>query len=166
MISSAFKDSPMPKTVDTILLCLLALFIPPLPIYLMTFPKSKVSTREFWISVLFTILLFGGGVLYSFYFILVMFPDARRQNSYFYPQGDLENNQETLSCCTNEQCQTESTDRSIQVSPETTTGYVSSPLCGEVETEPLLPSYSDIAESGKDSQAAKDAKGGDNKVQK
>ncbi|WPK24528.1 hypothetical protein PUMCH_001804 [Australozyma saopauloensis] len=157
MISVAFKDAAMPSTTSKVLLCLLALFIPPLPIYLMTFPKSKVNTREFWISLIFTVLLFGVGALYTIYFILVMFPDARLTHSY-YNASDVENQEEENGDSRNCQC-----NEATPVSPSTATPQFSEDAAHE-EAEPLLPAYNEIAPNS--TQYKADSKSSDNKVQR
>lgn len=165
MISAAFRDAPMPRTIDKVLLCILALFIPPLPIYLMTFPKSKLNTREFWISFLFTFLFFAGGVLYAFYFILVLFPDARLENAYF-GQSDLESRPLSSTCnqCGDSNNQSSNVDQSAQ-STHSAPAVPQAPAAAheDLESEPLLPSYTDVA--GLHS-APQDVKVSDNKVQK
>ncbi|RKP32855.1 hypothetical protein METBISCDRAFT_21118 [Metschnikowia bicuspidata] len=165
MISAAFKDTSMPSTRDKVLLCLLAIFTPPLPIYLLTFPRSKLSTREFWISFIFTICFFAGGVLYSIYFILVLFPDARQENSYLYVE-DLEGQQQEQPACENSKS---SRGQSKIGTVQGTTAvpdasYMASSLAAEAE--PLLPNYNELTDSSASTPYPKDGKNGNHKIQK
>lgn len=165
MISEAFRDSSMPGTIDKVLLCVLALFVPPLPIYLLTFPRSKLNTREFWISLLFTFLFFAGGVLYTFYFILVLFPDARLQNAYF-GQGDEESRPAVSNCNHCGENINQSSNIEQPAASASTSASASAPAHSEAESEPLLPSYTDVTGIDEHSPAPQDSKVSDNKVQK
>lgn len=163
MISAAFKDTPMPSSFDSVLLCALALFIPPLPVYLLTFPRSKLSTREFWICVIFTIFLYAGGVLYSIYFLLVMFPDARRQNDYF-PSGDLESNEQDNN---HNHTSYSEAHTSEQNSRPSGAAVLLDPSMADVQdVKPLLPSYNEASAGDSVPHTPIDVKSCDHKVQK
>lgn len=156
----------MPSTIDKVLLCALALFIPPLPIYLMTFPRSKLSTREFWISLLFTFLFFAGGVLYAFYFILVLFPDARLQNAYF-GQSDEESRPLSSNCNRCAESASSNVGQDAQTAQPASVGPAGPATAHEnFESEPLLPSYTDVAGNDQQNSVPQDVKASDNKVQK
>ncbi|KAM9901296.1 hypothetical protein OXX69_008763 [Metschnikowia pulcherrima] len=76
-ISPEFLHSDMPSGVQSFLLVLLALFVPPLPIYLLTGPNHTFKTKEFLICCVLTIFFFVIGVFYSVIFVLSIFPSAR-----------------------------------------------------------------------------------------
>ena len=165
MISAAFKDTKLPSTRDKVLLCLLALFTPPLPIYLLTFPRSKLSTREFWISLICTICFYAGGVFYSIYFILVLFPDARQMNSYIFDE-DLEGQQQEQPACENSNSSHEQSNigtvQGTTAVPDA--AYMASSLAAEAE--PLLPNYNELTDSVASTPYPKDDKNGDYMIQK
>lgn len=87
-ISARFAESPLPDTSQKYLLVLMAIFVPPLPIYLLTGPKHTIKTKEFFLSCLLTILLCLAGVIYSIYFVCVWFPESKKEG--YFPLNDEE----------------------------------------------------------------------------
>lgn len=81
-ISPRFAETPLPTTSQKYLLVLMAVFLPPLPIYLLSGPKHTIKTKEFFLSLLLSILMWLAGVLYAIYFICVAFP-ASKNEGYF-----------------------------------------------------------------------------------
>lgn len=69
----------MPSTSQKYLLVLMAILVPPLPIYLLTGPKHTMKTKEFFLSLLLTILMYLAGMLYSIYFVCVAFPESKNE---------------------------------------------------------------------------------------
>lgn len=96
-ISPAFSQAELPDATQKLLLVLLGVFLPPLPIYLLSGPKYTVWTKEFFVAVLLTLLFFFGGFLYTLYFVCVLFPESRSQpngEGYFRIPEDLEHQSE------------------------------------------------------------------------
>lgn len=151
-ISAAFADAPLPNDTQRFLLVLLAIFVPPLPIYLMTNPRYTVRTKEFFICLLLSVLVYFGGFLYALYFICVEFPRAHGtpNGEGYFRIRDIESE----PCV---QCETEA------------------PVSSETRTKPdvqqdsgdSLPTYEEVEGSSDGSRAPpRDVKlGGDNKVQ-
>ncbi|EEQ40249.1 Proteolipid membrane putative modulator family protein [Clavispora lusitaniae] len=88
-ISSSFAETPLPSTTQKYLLVLMALLLPPLPIFLLTSPKHTIRTKEFFISFLLTFLMYFAGILYSIYFICFAFPSSKTDG--YFRLGDEEN---------------------------------------------------------------------------
>lgn len=78
-ISTHFAETPLPTTSQKYLLVLMALFVPPLPIYLLSGPKHTIKTKEFFLSLLLAILVWFAGTLYSIYFVCVAFPESKNE---------------------------------------------------------------------------------------
>lgn len=90
-VSPAFRNTTPPNETQKLLLVLLAVFLAPLPIYLLTGPKYTVRTKEFLLSFLLMILVPFGGFLYSVYFICVGLPNALAHGEgYVRLNNDLE----------------------------------------------------------------------------
>lgn len=70
-------------------MCILGLLLPPVPFFLMTGPKFTLRTKEFWISVLLTIFLYFGAIIYAVWFIYIGF-DEGRKTDYQRLDNDLE----------------------------------------------------------------------------
>lgn len=157
-VSPAFLQTPLPNETQKLLLVLLAIFLAPLPIYLLTGPRYTIRTKEFFISVLLTILIPFGGFLYAVYFILIGLPQALAAaggEGYIRINNDLEHGEphpevvETPS-------EAQSPD-GPKVTPSHTL-YSDSPE--------NLPSYEEVEGSSNGVRAPVDTKfGGDNKVQ-
>lgn len=90
-VSPAFRQAAPPNETQKLLLVLLAVFLAPLPIYLLTGPKYTIRTKEFLISFLLMLLVPFGGFLYSLYFICVGLPHALAHGEgYVRLNNDLE----------------------------------------------------------------------------
>ncbi|GEQ68164.1 hypothetical protein JCM33374_g1831 [Metschnikowia sp. JCM 33374] len=91
-VSPEFLRSEIPTGFQSLLLAVLAVFVPPLPIYLLSGPKNTIKTKEFLICCLLTLIVFIFGTLYAVYFIFVTFPAARREagSEGLLRVGDLE----------------------------------------------------------------------------
>lgn len=97
--SPAFRQAALPNETQKLLLVLLAIFVPPLPIYLLTAPRYTIRTKEFLISVLFTLLMPFGGFLYAIYFICIKLPEALSEGPGHIRIGDdLEAGEDCLEC--------------------------------------------------------------------
>lgn len=86
LISKDFAHAELPNDTQRLLLVLLAILIPPLPIYMLTAPKYSVRTREFWISVLLMFVFNIAAIIYLIWFVVKAFPAAREGgegNGYF-----------------------------------------------------------------------------------
>lgn len=76
MISPVFLEANVPSTVQNVFLVLLAILVPPLPIYLLTGPNYTVKTKEFLICLIITLCFTLFAVFYALYFVLILFPNA------------------------------------------------------------------------------------------
>lgn len=86
LISRDFAHAELPNDTQRLLLVLLAILVPPLPIYMLTAPKYSVRTREFWISVLLMFTINIAAIIYLIWFVIKAFPAAREGgegNGYF-----------------------------------------------------------------------------------
>lgn len=142
--SAAFHNSPPVDDTQRLLLCLIAVFLPPLPLFLLTRPNPTVRTKEFWTCLLLTVLFGIGGVLYAIYFICFEFPGAN--NGGYIRVGDDE-----------EQCPA-CVDEAPTPKPAGSTRVERS----ETPTDGL-PSYEDLERTSQGAPATKTA--GDHKVQ-
>lgn len=78
MISAAFAEAEMPDATQRLLLVILGLFLPPLPIFMLTGPRYTIWTKEFFIALFLTLFpFFFVGFLYTLYFVCVLFPQSR-----------------------------------------------------------------------------------------
>lgn len=98
-VSPAFRQSTPPNETQKLLLLVLAVFVAPLPFYLLTGPKYTVRTKEFFLSLLLTLLVPFGGFLYAVYFICVALPLAvAGEQGYVRISDDLESGEVCGEC--------------------------------------------------------------------
>lgn len=71
-----------PNFSQKILLVIMGLFIPPLPVFLLTGPNYTILTKEFFVTVLLTFLGHIPGVLFAIYYVLVEYPKTLHDPSY------------------------------------------------------------------------------------
>ncbi|EGV60767.1 hypothetical protein CANTEDRAFT_128376 [Yamadazyma tenuis ATCC 10573] len=72
----------MLSTLQKSLLCLLAFFLPPAPVFML---QKTIFTKEFLVSVLLTLMAHFPGLLFSLYFIIIEYPRTG------YVSADTEN---------------------------------------------------------------------------
>lgn len=156
-VSPAFLQTPLPNETQKLLLVLLAIFLAPLPFYLLTGPRYTIRTKEFFICVLLTILVPFGGFLYAVYFILIGLPlalAAAGGDGYIRINNDLEHGEPHPE---GEETPSEAEPAAPKMAPSHTL-YSDSPE--------NLPSYEEVEGSSNGVRAPVDTKfGGDNKVQ-
>lgn len=156
---SVFIDSDKPNTIQRVLLVAMGVFIPPLPIYLLTEPNFTILTTEFWISVVLTLLGHVPGVLFAVYFVLIGFDkvsEAREGYIVIGDEDDLEANPVGQPDLAQQPAVAEPPHQDLSISkvepPQTTSN------------EPEPPRYEDIV--GHDQPQQSDSKqSGDHKVQ-
>ncbi|OBA19283.1 hypothetical protein METBIDRAFT_221150 [Metschnikowia bicuspidata var. bicuspidata NRRL YB-4993] len=174
-ISPEFLESDLPSSIQRVLLVLLALFVPPLPIYLLSGPNYSLNTKEFIICCLLTIFFFVIGVFYSVIFVLLIFPTARVEagRDGYLRVGDIETQadnrldtshqsgdiqqpgaEDTTSSEENDPAEAHFSDRGKDV------------IAREEEGEPLPPSYDEIEGNSRGDTHDEMTKFGDNKVQR
>ncbi|SGZ53604.1 CIC11C00000005343 [Sungouiella intermedia] len=162
-ISPAFLHSQPPNETQKLLLVLLAIFLAPLPFYLLTGPNYTIRTKEFLISFLLTLLVPFGGFLYALYFICVGLPQALAASGadgYIRVNGDLEHGETAVA----------GDDAEAPAAPKDSGSKDAAPKAAPQslyrDTPDNLPSYEEVEGSSNGARAPVDSKfGGDNKVQ-
>lgn len=162
---SVYADSNNPNSCQKILLVAMGLFVPPLPVFLLTEPNFSIWTMEFWITVVLTILGHVPGVLFAIYFVLIGFDKAKAGREGYIvidEERDLEANPQPESVP--EFVPESAPEDPVPASqPELAISKVEAPEPTE-SNEPEPPRYEDIVSPDQHYQS--DSKqSGDNKVQ-
>lgn len=136
-----------PNASQRFILCVAAIVLPPLPVFLLSAPHYTVFTKDFLICLLLTCFGHFPGAIFALHFVLVLFPSRYRHSHSDY-----------VSLPTDDEASehpNESERSRLGIS------RVSPP---EQQQAPVLgpPKYEDIVT---DLKAASDAKATDNKVQ-
>lgn len=82
MPSQQTEDEEFPNRGQRFILCIAAIALPPLPVFLLSGPNYTVFTKEFLITLLLTVFGHLPGAIFALYFIFVVHPSRyRRANS-------------------------------------------------------------------------------------
>lgn len=170
MISPEFLEADLPSGIQKFLLVLLAFFVPPLPIYLLSGPRFSFGTKEFIISCVLSICFFVIGVFYSLIFILQLFPAARAEAG---RDGYIRVGDDETQTGGHTEVRHQSGDiqqpEVVAKKPESfapiATTHVKDDVNKDSANEPLLPTYEESEGNSRGDVHNDMAKFGDNKVQ-